>query len=106
METLSSFGNSQTVAQQSQPNLHICEEGGRVGPVGLDILHGIPLVDRRLVRVDVALIVTDPREEEAPWIVVVAPCHFTSLMQTLQSRPSKGTTLVGLSFPPQAGIKH
>lgn len=53
-----------------------------------------------------ALIVTDPREEEAPWIVIVAPCHFTSLMQTLQSRPSKGTTFVSLSFLPQAGIKH
>lgn len=49
-----------------------------------------------------ALIVTDPREEEAPWIVIVAPCHFTSLMQTLQSRPSKGTTFVSLSFLPQA----
>lgn len=74
--------------------------------MGLHVLHGIPLVDRRLVRVDVALIVTDPREEQTPWIVIVASCHFTSLMQTLQSRPSKGITLGGLSFLPLAGIKH
>lgn len=53
-----------------------------------------------------ALIVTDPREEQAPWIVIVAPCHFTSLMQTLQSRPSEGITLGALAFLPQAGIKH
>lgn len=45
METLSSSGDSQTLAEQRQPNLHISEEGGRVGPVGLDVLHGIPLVD-------------------------------------------------------------
>lgn len=53
-----------------------------------------------------ALIVTDPREEQTPWIVIVAPCHFTSLMQTLQSRPSKGITRGGLAFLPRAGIKH
>lgn len=48
--------------------------------MGLDILHGIPLVDRRLVGVDMALIVTDPREEEAPWVVIVAPCYLASFM--------------------------
>lgn len=48
--------------------------------MGLHILHGIPLVDRRLVGVDVALIVADPREEEAPRVVIVASRHFTSLV--------------------------
>lgn len=48
--------------------------------MGLHILHSIPLIDRGLVRVDVALIVTDPREEEAPWVVIVASCHLTRLM--------------------------
>lgn len=43
-----------------------------------------------------ALIVTDPREKEAPWVVIVAPCHLTSLMQTLQSRPRKRKSLAGL----------
>lgn len=71
--------------------LHVREEGGRVGAVGLHILHGIPLVDGRLVGVDVALIVADPGEEEAPGIVVVASGHLTGLVQTLQSRPARET---------------
>lgn len=43
-------------------------------------MHSIPLIDRGLVGVDVALIVTDPREEEAPWVVIVASGHLTRLM--------------------------
>lgn len=55
--------------------------------MGLDILHGIPFVDRRLVRVDMALIVTDPGEEEAAWVVVVDPSHFAGFVKALQGGP-------------------
>lgn len=68
--------------------LHVCEEHGRVRTVRLHVLHGVPLINEVLVRCHMALIVTDPGEEETAWIVVMTSCHFANLMQGLQGRPA------------------
>lgn len=53
-------------------------------------MHGIPLVDRGLVRVDVALIVTDPGEEKAPGVVVIDPGHLARFVKALKGGPEEG----------------
>lgn len=53
----------------------------------LQVLHGVPLVDERLVRGDPALIVADPGEEQAAREVVVTAGHFAGFMEGLQCRP-------------------
>lgn len=53
----------------------------------LQILHGVPLVDERLVGGDPALIVADPCEEQAAREVVVTAGHLAGFMEGLQRRP-------------------
>lgn len=65
----------------------VCEQGGGVGPCGLEVLHGIPLVDAALLGADAALVVGGPEQRHAPWEVVVPPRHLTGLVQDLQGRP-------------------
>lgn len=57
----------------------------------LQVLHGVPLVDQRLVGGDPALIVADPGEEQAAREVVVTPGHVAGFMEGLQRRPLTGT---------------
>lgn len=70
---------------------HVGEEDGRVGAVGLDVLHGVPLVDADLVGGDLALVVADPGQEQTAGVVVVTAGHLTRLVERLQGRPGGGT---------------
>lgn len=70
---------------------HVGEEDGRVGAVGLDVLHGVPLVDADLVGGDLALVVADPGQEQTAGEVVMATSHLTRLVERLQSRPGRGS---------------
>lgn len=70
---------------------HVSEEDGRVGAVGLDVLHGVPLVDADLVGGDLALVVADPGQEQTAGEVVMATSHLTRLVERLQGRPGGGT---------------
>lgn len=54
----------------------------------LHILHGVPLVDARLVGADPALIVADPGEEQASREVVVTTSHLAGFMEGLEGRPA------------------
>lgn len=65
----------------------VCEEDGRIGTVRLDILHGVPFVDTDLVGRDPALVVADPGQEQATWVVVVAASHLTSFVERLEGWP-------------------
>jgi len=58
--------------------------------VRLDVLHGVPLVDPDLVRGHAALVVADPRQEQAAREVVMATGHLGRLVQRLQCRPGEG----------------
>lgn len=53
----------------------------------LQVLHGVPLVDERLVGGDPALIVADPGEKQAAREVVVTAGHLAGFMEGLQRRP-------------------
>lgn len=57
----------------------------------MDVLHGVPLVDARLVRGDPALVVADPGQEQTAGVVVVTAGHLTRLVERLQGRPGGGT---------------
>lgn len=48
--------------------------------MGLHVLHGIPLVDAVLLRGDMGLVVTNPRQKEASWVVIMAPGYLTSFV--------------------------
>lgn len=46
----------------------------------LQVLHGVPLIDERLIGRDPALVVADPGEEQAAWEVVVTAGHLAGFM--------------------------
>ena len=92
----------------------VCEQGGGVGPRGLEVLHGVPLVDAALLGADAALIVGGPEQRHAPWEVVVPPRHLAGLVQDLQGRPGargggegQGQETRGAARPPgtSAGLQ-
>ena len=62
----------------------VCEEDGRIGTVRLDILHGVPFIDAELVGGDPALVVADPGQKQAAWVVVMAASYLTGFVQGLQ----------------------
>lgn len=64
------------------------EHGGRFGPGGLQVGHGVPLVDAALLRVDAALVEGHPGESDAPGEVVEPAGHLTCLVEDLQRRPA------------------
>lgn len=66
------------------------KHGGGVRPQGLQVSHGVPLVDAALLWGDAALIVTHPGEGHSPGEVVVPAGHLTHLVEDLQSRPGTG----------------
>lgn len=66
------------------------KQGWGVGSRGLQILHGIPLIDAALLGADAALIVGGPDERHPTREVVVPPCHFTGLVKHLEGRPGGG----------------
>ena len=72
---------------KAAPHLLVHKQGRGVGPRGLQVLHGVPLVDAALIRADAALIVGGPDESHAAGEVVVSPCHFAGLVKDLQGRP-------------------
>lgn len=95
-------------------HLLVHKQRGGVGPRGLQVLHGVPLVDAALLGADAALIVGGPDESYAPREVVVPPGHFTGLVKHLQGRPGErrrlgqaweGTRDVGFS-PLTKGFKY
>lgn len=65
----------------------VCEEDGRIGTVRLDVLHGVPLVDAGLVGGHPALVVADPGQEQAAWVVVVAAGHIARFVERLEGGP-------------------
>ena len=67
--------------------LHVGEEDRGVGAVGEDVLHGIPLVDAELIGGEATLVVADPGQEQAAWVVVVTAGHVAGLVERLQRRP-------------------
>lgn len=82
-------------------HLLVHKQGRGVGPRGLQVLHGVPLVDAALVGADAALVVGGPDESHAAGEVVVSSRHFAGLVKDLQGRPGvrRGTG----SGPGQAG---
>lgn len=65
----------------------VCKENRWVGTVRLDVLHGVPLVDTGLVGWDSALVVADPGQEQAAWVVVMATSHFACFVERLKGWP-------------------
>lgn len=65
----------------------VCEEDGWIGTVRFDILHGVPFVDTQLAGWDSALVVADPGQEQAAWVVVVAASHLASFVERLEGWP-------------------
>lgn len=70
-------------------HLLVHKQRGGVGPRGLQVLHGIPLIDAALLRADAALIVGGPDERHSSWEVVMPPGHFAGLVKHLQGRPGR-----------------
>lgn len=68
-------------------NLLVNKQCRGVRPSGLQVLHGIPLVDAALLRADTTFIVGGPDESHAPGEVVVPSSHFAGLVKDLQGRP-------------------
>lgn len=72
------------------PFLHysqVCEENRWIGTVRLDVLHGVPLVDTELVGGDPALVVADPGQEQAAWVVVMTASHLARFVERLEGWP-------------------
>lgn len=65
-------------------NSLVSEHGGRIGPHGLQVLHGVPLVDAALLGGDAALIVARPGERNSTGKVVISPRHLARFVQHLQ----------------------
>lgn len=65
----------------------VCEEDGWIGTVRLHVLHGVPLVDTELVGCHPALVVADPGQKEAAWVVVMATSHLAGLVERLEGWP-------------------
>lgn len=61
--------------------LQVCEGNRRVCAVRLDVLHGVPLIYAQLVGGDLALVVADPGQEQAAWVVVMAACHLAGFVE-------------------------
>lgn len=58
----------------------------------LHVLQSVPLVDTELVGGDPALVVADPGQKQAAWVVVVAAGHLACFVERLKGRPEpKGT---------------
>lgn len=72
---------------EAAPHLLVHKQGRGVGSRGLQVLHGVPLVDAALIRADAAVIVGGPDECHATGEVVVSSCHFAGLVKDLQGRP-------------------
>lgn len=68
-------------------NSLVDKQGRGVGPRGLQVLHGVPLVDAALLGADAALVVGGPEKSHAPGEVVVSSCHFAGLVKDLQGGP-------------------
>lgn len=68
----------------------VCEENWWIGAVWLDILHGVPLVHAELVGWDPALVVADPGQEQAAWVVIMAASHLACFVKRLQGWPDSG----------------
>lgn len=77
-------------AGEEAPHSLVHEQGWGVGPRGLQVLHGVPLVDAALLGADAALVVAGPDQGHAPREVVVPPRHFAGLVKDLQGRPGRG----------------
>lgn len=56
--------------------------------MGLDVLHGVPLVDAQLIRGDPTLVVADPGHKQAAWVMVMAASNLTCFVEGLQCRPA------------------
>jgi len=65
------------------------EHGGRVGPGGVQVGHGVPLIDAALLWGDAALIEGHPRESNPPLEVVEAAGHLARFVEDLQGRPAE-----------------
>lgn len=61
-------------------HLQVGKQHRWVRSVGLHVLHGIPLIDAVLVRGYTGLVVTNPCQKEASWVVIMAPGYLTCLM--------------------------
>lgn len=68
-------------------HLLVHKQGRGVRPCGLQVLHGVPLIDAALIGADAAFVVGSPDESHAPGEVVVSPSHFAGLVKDLQGRP-------------------
>lgn len=64
------------------------KHGRWVWPRGLQVFHGVPLIDATLVWGDAAFIVAHPGESHASRKVVIPAWYLTHLVQHLQCRPS------------------
>lgn len=62
----------------------VSEKHGGLGTVRLHVLQGVPLVDAELVGRDPALVVADPGQKQAAWVVVVAAGHLARFVQRLK----------------------
>lgn len=65
------------------------KHGGRVRPGGLQVGHGVPLVDAALLGGDAALVEGHPGEGDAPGEVVEPAGHFARLVEDLQGGPAE-----------------
>lgn len=65
----------------------VCEEDGGIGTIWLHILHGVPFVDAELAGGHSALVVADPSQEQAAWVVVMATSHLAGFVERLQGGP-------------------
>lgn len=65
------------------------KHGGRVRPGGLQVGHGIPLIDAALLWGDAALIEGHPSESNATWEVVEPAWHLACFVEDLQGRPAE-----------------
>ena len=74
-------------AGEEAPHSLVHKQGWGVGPRGLQVLHGVPLVDAALLGADAALVVAGPDQSHAPREVVVPSSHFTGLVKDLQGGP-------------------
>lgn len=75
----------------------VCEENWWIGTVWLHILHGVPLVDTELVGWDPALVVADPGQKQAAWVVVMAASHLACFVERLEGWPEADSERWGVT---------
>lgn len=89
------------------PHVLVNKQGRGVGPRGLQVWHGIPLIDAALLRADAAFVIGGPDERHTTGEVVVPSSHLAGLVKHLQGRPVgeggegqawKGTRSAGFSL--------